>query len=80
MLGPVQNQTQSAIVQAFYEDCHSKGYTFATGGEGAIKGGGYLFNPTIIDNPPDESRIVMEVPFGMIQSRQWPVEHVTFGH
>jgi acyl-CoA reductase-like NAD-dependent aldehyde dehydrogenase len=25
---------------------------------------GYFINPTIIDNPPDESRIVVEEPFG----------------
>jgi acyl-CoA reductase-like NAD-dependent aldehyde dehydrogenase len=68
MLGPVQNQMQYEIVQGFYEDCHRKGYKFATGSEGAVNGKGYLFEPAIIDNPPDRSRIVMEEPFGMIKS------------
>jgi acyl-CoA reductase-like NAD-dependent aldehyde dehydrogenase len=65
MLGPVQNQRQYEIVQGFYDDCRSNGYTFATGKEGTMGGMGYLLHPAIIDNPPDASRIVREEPFGM---------------
>ena len=72
MLGPVQNRSQFEIVRGFYEDCHSKGYKFSTGSEGVIEGNGYLFEPAIIDNPPDASRIVREEPFGMSTSRRPP--------
>jgi acyl-CoA reductase-like NAD-dependent aldehyde dehydrogenase len=68
-IGPVQNQTQYAIVREFFEDCHRNGYKFATGDEGSLSGKGYLIQPAIIDNPPDTSRIVMEEPFGTLKSK-----------
>ena len=80
MLGPVQNHAQYDIVKGFYDDCHNKGYKFATGSEGAINGNGYFFNPAIIDNPPDKSRIVMEEPFGMFKSKHLRVRLVAFGN
>ena len=48
------------IVRTFFEDCHKNGYKFALGGEVAPKTKGYFFPITIIDNPPDQSKIVQE--------------------
>ena len=65
-LGPVQNKMQYDRVMGFVDDCREKGYTFATGEQTVKQGKGYFVQPTIIDNPPTESRIVQEEPFGMV--------------
>ncbi|KAI9757530.1 MAG: hypothetical protein M4579_003443 [Chaenotheca gracillima] len=65
MLGPVQNEMQFDRVKGFFEDKDSKGYKYLTGGE-VKKTKGYFVEPTIVDNPPDDSRIVVEEPFGPI--------------
>ncbi|KIX98591.1 uncharacterized protein Z520_05892 [Fonsecaea multimorphosa CBS 102226] len=64
-LGPVQNQMQYLKVREYFDDCCKEGYQFATGGR-IQPGKGYFINPTIVDNPPAESRIVVEEPFGPI--------------
>lgn len=70
MLGPVQNAMQFEKVQTFFADAKENGYTFAHGsGEsgGTTEGKkGYFINPAIIDNPPSNSRIIQEEPFGPI--------------
>jgi acyl-CoA reductase-like NAD-dependent aldehyde dehydrogenase len=64
MFGPVQNEMQYNIVKGIFEDCAANGYTFALG-SGEVKGQeGFVIQPAIIDNPPDDSRIVKEEPFG----------------
>ncbi|KAI9826488.1 MAG: hypothetical protein M1819_007337 [Sarea resinae] len=68
-LGPLQNRMQYEKTQYFLDNCREKGYTFAIGGEMITeigKGKGYFLGPSIIDNPPDDSRIVTEEPFGPI--------------
>ena len=62
-LGPVQNRMQYDIVKGFFKDSHDKGYKFAVGGQ-INDGDGYVIHPAIVDNPPDDSRIVNEEPFG----------------
>lgn len=62
-LGPVQNQMQYLKVKEYFNDCSEQGYKFATGGR-VEPGKGYFITPTIVDNPPAESRIVLEEPFG----------------
>jgi len=66
-LGPVQNITQFKKVASFFEDAHANGYKFVIGGNvdpNPTKG---LFVPiSIIDNPPEDSKIVREEPFGPI--------------
>ncbi|OAL19266.1 hypothetical protein AYO22_09810 [Fonsecaea multimorphosa] len=66
-LGPVQNQMQYSKVREYFDDCTRNGYTFAIGRSPEdIEGEGYFVQPTIIDNPPAKSRIVVEEPFGPI--------------
>lgn len=70
MLGPVQNEMQYNIVRGFFKDCMHNGYKFAMGGSGDLgKAKGFVIQPAILDNPPDDSRIVTEEPFGMSRSQ-----------
>lgn len=62
-LGPVQNSMQYEKVQTFFDDVEQKGYKVAVGGK-TPDSNGYFINPTIIDNPADDSKIVTEEPFG----------------
>lgn len=65
-LGPVQNKMQYDRVRGFFEDSKAKGYKFAAGATEVEPTKGYFVTPTIIDNPPDDSRIIVEEPFGML--------------
>jgi acyl-CoA reductase-like NAD-dependent aldehyde dehydrogenase len=65
MLGPIQNKMQYEKVKGFFEDCKAKGYKFAAGSPDVAPGKGFFVQPTIIDNPPNDSRIIQEEPFGM---------------
>lgn len=64
MLGPIQNAMQYERVKGFFEDSKKQGYTFAAGGPDVAESKGYFIQPTIIDNPPNDSRIISEEPFG----------------
>ncbi|KAJ4333681.1 hypothetical protein N0V87_007437 [Didymella glomerata] len=70
LLGPVQNKMQYDRVKGFFEDSKSKGYKFAVGEPDVQTGKGYFIQPTIIDNPPNDSRIIQEEPFGPIVPTQ----------
>ncbi|KAI4129423.1 MAG: hypothetical protein LQ338_002263 [Usnochroma carphineum] len=67
-IGPVQNSMQYEKVKDMYSQIAKQGWKPALGGdmpdESTSKG--YFFNPTVIDNPPEDSRIVTEEPFGPI--------------
>ncbi|KAK4202315.1 putative potassium-activated aldehyde dehydrogenase [Triangularia verruculosa] len=67
-LGPVQNSMQFAKVKDLYSEISKQNWQVAVGGEpvGSDKRKGFFLPPTIIDNPPDDSRIVVEEPFGPI--------------
>jgi acyl-CoA reductase-like NAD-dependent aldehyde dehydrogenase len=65
MLGAVQNEMQYDRVKGFFEDSKAKGYKFAVGPDSVEKTNGFFVQPTIIDNPPSDSRIIQEEPFGM---------------
>ncbi|KAL8635161.1 MAG: hypothetical protein Q9228_007321, partial [Teloschistes exilis] len=68
-IGPVQNSMQYAKVHDLYTQIDKQGWTPALGGrvpDADAAGKGYFFEPTIIDNPPADSRIVTEEPFGPI--------------
>lgn len=63
--GPVQNRMQYDRVKTFFDDITKQGWEVALGGklgDGSQKG--YYIQPTIIDRPPEKSRIVVEEPFG----------------
>ncbi len=64
-LGPVQNGLQYTRVVELIEDSKAQGYKFLLGGD-IEQGDGFFVPITIIDNPPEASRIVQEEPFGPI--------------
>jgi acyl-CoA reductase-like NAD-dependent aldehyde dehydrogenase len=66
-LGPVQNKAQYTRVQSFLDNISKNNYTIVAGGnfENETRPGpGYFFPPTVVDNPPDDSMVVTEEPFG----------------
>ncbi|POS78360.1 aldehyde dehydrogenase (NAD+) [Diaporthe helianthi] len=67
--GPLQNSMQYNRVKTFFDDIASQGWKVALGGEmpaSEQSAKGYFIKPTIIDRPPEKSRIVVEEPFGPI--------------
>lgn len=64
-LGPIQNKQQYQRVLDLIEDARAQGYSFLTGGETSTAPG-YFVPITILDNPPEDSRIVQEEQFGPI--------------
>ncbi|KAJ5015885.1 putative aldehyde dehydrogenase [Colletotrichum sp. SAR 10_99] len=67
MLGPVQNQMQFERVKDLLKDIEEQKHKLAAGSTApASNGKGYFITPTMVDNPPDNSRIVVEEPFGPI--------------
>jgi acyl-CoA reductase-like NAD-dependent aldehyde dehydrogenase len=65
-LGPIQNSMQYGKVQDYFADCHSNGYKFALGGDIDENAAGWFVPVSLVDNPPEDSRIVREEPFGPI--------------
>ncbi|TDZ33666.1 putative aldehyde dehydrogenase FUS7 [Colletotrichum spinosum] len=67
MLGPVQNQMQFERVRDLLRDIEEQRHKLAAGSTAPASGGkGYFITPTMVDNPPDNSRIVVEEPFGPV--------------
>jgi aldehyde dehydrogenase (NAD+) len=64
-LGPIQNKPQYQRVLDLIQDARDNGYQFLTGGEPSAAPG-YFLPITIIDNPPESSRIVQEEQFGPV--------------
>lgn len=65
--GPIQNSMQYEKLRAFYSEIETQGWKTALGGHpGEKTGKGYYMPATIIDNPPEDSRIVTDEPFGPI--------------
>jgi acyl-CoA reductase-like NAD-dependent aldehyde dehydrogenase len=64
-IGPINNEPQYARVLELIQDAKDQGYTFLVGGEAADVPG-YFIPVTILDNPPEDSRIVQEEQFGPV--------------
>ena len=64
-LGPVQNKPQFERLKGLLADCKAQGLKILAGGEVPDQPG-YFFPVTLVDNPPEASRIVQEEPFGPI--------------
>lgn len=64
-LGPINNKLQYERVLDLIADSKAKGYKFLMGGE-TSPAPGYFVPITIIDNPPENSRIVQEEQFGPV--------------
>ena len=64
-LGPVSNRRQYETVVDLLRDARANGYTFLVGGLPREQAG-YFIEPTIVDNPPEDARIVQEEQFGPV--------------
>lgn len=64
-LGPIQNKMQFEKLKDLLADAKATGCRFLLGGE-ADQRPGYFIPVTIIDNPPENSRVVVEEAFGPI--------------
>jgi len=63
--GPIQNRPQFERVKNLIEDAKEKGLNFIAGGD--LKDDkGYFIPISIVDNPPEESRVVQEEAFGPV--------------
>jgi aldehyde dehydrogenase (NAD+) len=65
-VGPIQNKKQYDRVLELIEDAKANGYKFLTGGDQDPSGTGYYVPITILDNPPEDARIVAEEQFGPV--------------
>jgi acyl-CoA reductase-like NAD-dependent aldehyde dehydrogenase len=64
-IGPVQNRAQFERVKGIIANSRASGHRFAAGGEVA-DGQGYFVPVTLVDNPPESSRVVQEEAFGPV--------------
>lgn len=65
-VGPIQNKKQYERVLELVQDAKDKGYKFLVGGEDQADVPGYFVPVTILDNPPEDARIVAEEQFGPV--------------
>ncbi len=65
-VGPIQNKKQYERVLELIEDAKDNGYKFLVGGDADPSGSGYYVPITIMDNPPEDARIVAEEQFGPV--------------
>ncbi|MGV3768982.1 MAG: aldehyde dehydrogenase family protein [Sphingobium phenoxybenzoativorans] len=64
-LGPIQNKMQFEKLKDLLADARSSGLRFLLGGD-VPDGKGYFVPITLIDNPPEDSRVVVEEAFGPV--------------
>ena len=62
--GPIQNEAQYRRVVGLLDDARANGLTLLEGGP--VPDRGYFVPLTLVDNPPDDSRVVVEEAFGPI--------------
>lgn len=65
-LGPIQNTMQYDKLKSMFADVRANGYKVALGGTIDESLAGNFVPITVVDNPPKDSRIVREEPFGPI--------------
>ena len=65
VLGPIQNKRQFERVMELLEDAKTNNLTLIQG-SAVPDNGGYFVPVTIVDNPPESSRVVQEEAFGPI--------------
>jgi len=64
-MGPLQNHRQYEAVKALIDRAKSQGHKVLFEGE-IPEGSGYFLPVTIFDNPPEDSELVSEEPFGPV--------------
>lgn len=62
--GPIQNEAQYRRVVALLDDARANGLTLLEGGP--VPDRGYFVPLTLVDNPPEDSRVVVEEAFGPV--------------
>lgn len=62
--GPIQNEPQYRRVQALIDDARKSGLTLLEGRP--VPDQGYFVPLTLVDNPPEDSRVVVEEAFGPV--------------
>ena len=65
-MGPIQNEPQYRKVIEYFEDSERNHHRFAVGGKIDRNAKGWFIPVTLVDNPPEDSRLVVEEPFGPI--------------
>ena len=65
-MGPVQNRAQFDRVRDLIDDAKANGLRFLAGGEVDETRPGYFIPVTLIDNPPEDARVVQEEAFGPV--------------
>lgn len=72
-LGPVQNEMQYNKLKALATSIKDSGLKTVHGDldKAFTNEKGYFMNPIVIDNPPDDSRIVQDEPFGTYSRGQY---------
>jgi aldehyde dehydrogenase (NAD+) len=65
-VGPIQNKKQYERVLDLIQDAKDNGYKFLVGGDHDPSIPGYYVPITILDNPPEDARIVAEEQFGPV--------------
>lgn len=65
VLGPIQNKRQYDRVMDLINDAKANDLTMIEGAN-VPDGGGYFIPVTIVDNPPEDSRVVQEEAFGPV--------------
>ena len=65
-LGPIQNKMQFNKLKHLFADISDNGYKVPLGGRIDESLSGNFVPVTIVDNPPEQSRIVQEEPFGPV--------------
>lgn len=68
-MGPINNEVQFERLRGILEDIEKTGLNVVAGEtklHKAENGKGFFIQPTVVDNPPEDSRIVVEEPFGRL--------------
>jgi succinate-semialdehyde dehydrogenase / glutarate-semialdehyde dehydrogenase len=64
-MGPLAHERRLPAMAAFVEDATARGARIELGGH-RLGNRGYFFEPTVITNPPDDSKVMTQEPFGPI--------------
>ena len=65
VMGPLVHQKRVESIASFVEDSRAHGAQILTGGS-IIEGAGNFYAPTVVVNAPDDSKLMMDEPFGPI--------------
>lgn len=68
-MGPLANKRRVEAIEGFVSDAVECGAGLSTGGE-RMGNQGYFYAPTVLDDVPDEARIMNEEPFGPLAPMQ----------